>query len=134
MLYLLLILASIVFLGGFLTLTMYEGRRGARFFPDLRYALDKRMARAGFIVEHVDWGAFMAHMTQSSLETFAHEIVHRVLVLVRALERLLTRIVRSLRVRREQWTVHGESASTPQSSRFERMVEYLQETLYRSRK
>lgn len=85
----------------FLLLTVYESRRGVRFFARSRYKLDTKVSRAGFLIEHIDWGAFTAHLTRTSLNTIAHDAAHATLLAVRSAERSLTRAVSALRMRRE---------------------------------
>lgn len=95
-----ILIAGLLFLA-FLLLTVYESRRGARFFAAARYKLDSRVSRAGFLIGHIDWGAFTAHLTRTSLNTVAHDAAHGALLLVRSAERNLTRAVSVLRMRRE---------------------------------
>jgi hypothetical protein len=95
-----ILLASLLFFG-FLLLTYYESRRGVRFFATTRYRFDTKMARIGYLIEHVDWGAFTAHLTKTSLNTIAHDAAHGTLMVVRTAERLLTRIVSALRRSRD---------------------------------
>lgn len=95
-----ILIASTLFFG-FLILTVYESRRGVRFFPALRYRFDTRVARMQFLIEHIDWGAFTAHLTRTSLNTIAHDLAHGSLMIVRSAERNLTRAVIALRTRLE---------------------------------
>jgi hypothetical protein len=99
--YLISILVASLLFFGFLLLTAYERRRGTRLFAAARYRLDLRVARVQFLIAHIDWGAFTAHLTRTSLETVAHDAAHGTLVGVRAVERFLTHAVRSLRTRRD---------------------------------
>ena len=94
------LIASALFFG-FLLLTAYESRKGVRFFPAFRYKLDTRVARTQFLIEHIDWGAFTAHLTRTSLNTIAHDAAHGTLIIVRSAERNLTQAVSALRTRRE---------------------------------
>ena len=95
-----ILVAGVLFLA-FLLLTVYESRRGERFFAAFRYKLDTKVARAGFLIEHIDWGAFTAHLTRTSLNTVAHDVAHSTLMLVRSAERNLTRAVNALHIRKE---------------------------------
>lgn len=95
-----ILVAGLLFLA-FLLLTAYEAKKGVRFFAGLRYKLDANVSRAGFLIEHIDWGAFTAHLTRTSLNTVAHDAANATLVAVRSAERNLTRAVGALRVRRE---------------------------------
>lgn len=100
MVYIVLVGISSMLLGGFLLLTGFERGRGLRVAGSFRNALDAKVARAAFIAKHVDWGAFVKHLSGTVLERVAHDIAHTVLLLVRTIERTLTRAVRSLRERR----------------------------------
>lgn len=103
--YLISILIAGLLFFGFLLLTYYEARRGTRLFAGSRYKLDKKVGRMVFLLEHVDWGAFTAHVTKTSLNTLAHDIAHGTLIAVRTVERFLTRAVYSLRRRRDDATL-----------------------------
>jgi len=100
MTYLILIAVSFLLLGGFLLLTAFERGRGLRVAGVWRNRLDAKTARMMFVVRHVDWGAFVRHLAVTAFERVAHDLAHATLVLVRALERLLTRMVKYLRERR----------------------------------
>lgn len=100
MIYLILIGLSLALFGGFLVLVSFERARGLRVAGEVRNRLDKKVARAAFIAEHVDWGAFLRHLVGSAAERTAHDLAHSVLQFVRTAERLLTRFVRYLRERR----------------------------------
>lgn len=100
MIYLILIGLSIALFGGFLALVSFERARGLRVAGEVRNKLDKKVARATFIAQHVDWGAFLRHLVGSAAERTAHDVAHSVLRFVRTTERLLTRFVKYLRERR----------------------------------
>ncbi|HWH16488.1 MAG TPA: hypothetical protein VNU25_02820 [Candidatus Paceibacterota bacterium] len=100
MLYLILIGISLALLGAFLVLVSFERSRGLRVAGEFRNTLDKKVARAAFIAQHVDWGAFVRHLVGSAAERTAHDLAHSVLRFVRTTERLLTRFVKYLRERR----------------------------------
>lgn len=100
MTYLILIAVSLMLLGGFLMLAAFERSRGLRIAGDFRNRLDKRIARLSFIARHVDWGAFVKHLAGTIFERVLHDVAHAVLRVVRITERLLTRMVKSLRERR----------------------------------
>lgn len=100
MIYLILIGTSIALFAGFLALVSFERSRNARIAGGARNKLDKRVARATFIAQHVDWGAFLKHLLGSAAERTAHDVAHGVLRFVRSAERLLTRFVKYLRARR----------------------------------
>ena len=128
--YVIAILVTSLFLFGFLLLTLLEGRRGTRFFSRSRYRLDTKVSRTMFIVEHVDWGAFGAHLAKTTLEIVAHDLAHASLMAVRSIERFLTRAVRALRMRREGMMPLREQGV----SRLTGTVTYLKQNLRRSGK
>jgi len=99
--YLITILIFVLLFLIFLLLTVYEAGRGVRFFASSRYRLDTKVGRAFFVMRHVDWGAWSAHLTKTTLEVIAHDVAHGTLMAVRTLERGLTRTVRWLRMRRD---------------------------------
>lgn len=100
MVYLILIATLLAFLAGTLVLFSYEARSGKRILAGTRYKADKKIASFEFVLAHVDWGAFSADVTRTTLLRIAHDITHSTLLAVRATERLLTRFVRSLRSQR----------------------------------
>ncbi len=100
MIYIILIGLSLALFGGFLVLVSLERARGLRVAGALRNKLDKRVARAAFIAQHVDWGAFLRHLVGSAAERTAHDLAHSILRFVRTAERTLTRFVKYLRERR----------------------------------
>ncbi|KND47567.1 MAG: hypothetical protein AB199_04000 [Parcubacteria bacterium C7867-004] len=101
MLYLILIGLSLILFGGFLLLTAFERSRGMRMAGIARNRLDAHMARLSFIIAHVDWSAFAKHLAGSLASRVMHDVTHAILVLVRSLERILTRTVKGLREKRE---------------------------------
>lgn len=107
-----ILIASALFFG-FLLITAYEARRGVRFFAAFRYKFDTRVAHTQFLIEHIDWGAFTAHLTRTSLNTVAHDLAHSMLMIVRSTERNLTRAVGVLRMRRDSLLApKGQEMST----------------------
>lgn len=100
MAYLIAIALSLIAFGGFLLVTAFEQDRGIRIFRRQREQLDERAARLSFVVTHVDWSAFLAHLTKEGLERLLHDVAHTSLMIVRMLERELTRAVRAIRARR----------------------------------
>jgi len=100
MVYIILIAASLILLGGFLMLAAFEQGRGLRVAGEWRNRFDKKVARASFVVRHVDWGAFVKHLVGTVFERVLHDTAHAVLRIVRTTERLLTRTVKGLRERR----------------------------------
>jgi len=110
MLYLAFIAVTFCLLAGFIALTHYETRSGVRFFAPRRIALDEMVERMHFIVEHVDLAAFLREEMQHAAHIVSHAIVTASLQAVRAIERVLTRLVRHLRSRSENMEVPHESA------------------------
>lgn len=94
------ILITLALLAGFLVVTEYESRRGARVFASKRDALDAKVARAEFILEHVDFWAFVREEFLRIAHRLGHDIARLSLEAVRAIERLLTRLVKRLRMHR----------------------------------
>ncbi len=99
MAYLVCIVLALALLVGFVLLTDYETRRGARMWAAERTRLDEQVARITFIMEHVDLVAFVRDEIRRLGSRLGHDIAHLSLQLVRAAERLLTRLVRHLRSR-----------------------------------
>jgi hypothetical protein len=97
--YLITILASLLLLMVFVAWSWFETRSGFRVLAGPRRKLDSQVARATFVIQHIDWRAFFAHVITSTAERIAHDAVHAILVLVRAVERMLTRNIRTLRER-----------------------------------
>ncbi len=99
MAYLVAILVSFLILVAFLVLVRLETARGFRVLSGPRKRLDHNVARASYIARHIDWGGLITHVIVTNAERAAHDLVHGVLLLVRAVERTLTRLIRSLRER-----------------------------------
>lgn len=97
--YLIAILGSLLLLSTFVLWTWFETTRGFRVLAGPRRKLDRKVAKASFIVTHIDWGAFFAHVGKTTAERIAHDLVHTTLLIVRATERILTRLIRNLRER-----------------------------------
>lgn len=115
MIYIVLIGASLILLGGFLVLVMVEQRAGTRVLATWRRSLDRRVRRAAFIATHVDWAAFTRDLTRSASERVLHDTAHSVLRMVRTLERMLTRAVKRLRERRGIPDIPEESEARPRN-------------------
>ena len=109
MTYLISIFATIALLGGFVMLTSYEARRGVRLFAAPRARLDRNIERIEFVLENVDLGAFLRDEIRRFISRLGHDLAHLSLQVVRATERLLTRLVRYLRSRHAVDTVPRES-------------------------
>lgn len=84
-------------LAGFLFLTALEGRRGARVMPGARAALDAAALRAAATLSSGRILTSAAHAASIASRHAVHEVVHIVLIVIRAIERTLTRIVRAIR-------------------------------------
>ncbi len=122
MIYAILIGIAALLLGGFLMLAAFERNRGLRVAGAVRNKLDKRVARLAFVATHVDWGAFLRHLTGTALERVLHDIAHGILQFVRISERFLTRTVRTLRERRGiESPEEEESEGNPLSRGIERV-------------
>ncbi|MHB8660358.1 MAG: hypothetical protein ACYC75_00240 [Minisyncoccota bacterium] len=99
MTYLIFILVTLALLAGFSLLTWYETERGIRLFAPLRMRLDQRVERVEFVLSHVDLSAFLRDAIRALARRVAHDVAHLSLQAVRAVERLLTRLVRRFRMR-----------------------------------
>ncbi len=110
MAYLIAVFVLLALLVGFVVLTRYEAQRGVRFFAPERDALDKNVERLGFIVAHVDLLSFARDELSRALNQLGHLIAHFSLQAVRAVERLLTRLVRHLRARNQETVAPRETA------------------------
>lgn len=108
--YLLIIGVTLVLLIGFYLLVSYETARGVRLFADSRTRLDRGIDRILFIVEHVDLPAFIRDEVRHLVERFVHAVVTISLQLVRAVERLLARLVRHFRTREANMITPRENA------------------------
>lgn len=98
--HLVFMVSAIGLLAGFLAVTRYEAHRGARFFEAQRIRFDRYVTRIRFIIDHVDFGAFFIEESHRIVVRVGHDIAHIFLVVVRAIEKLLTRAVRHFRSRR----------------------------------
>jgi len=117
----------------FILLIAVEDRRGVRFFAASRDRFDARIARTAFILRHVDWGAFFNDVARAGFERLLHDVAHGTLIVVRFIERILTRTVRSLRMRRLGEVAPAE-AMMPKQSRIAGTILYLKSTLKRTRR
>lgn len=110
MAYLVLILASFALLAGFFALVNYEARRGSRLYEPNRAKLDRTVERIVFITEHVNLAEFLRDEVRHLVGRIGHDIVHFSLIVVRAIERILTSLVRRLRNHPEVDTAPRETA------------------------
>ena len=109
----LLILAATALCIGFILLTMREARHGSRLFlSDSRATLDAAASRFLLLVTHEDFGSYTRHAVLTVVGRIAHDSAHGFLVLVRATERLLTRLVRHLRDRKAPPFTESKASST----------------------
>jgi Holliday junction resolvasome RuvABC ATP-dependent DNA helicase subunit len=104
--YFIAVLSTLTLLAGFVVLVQYEARKGMRFFAPERDRFDKHIERIEFIVAHVDFGAFVQEEIRHAANRIGHTTAHLSLQTVRAAERLLTRLVRHLRVRHDSVAPH----------------------------
>ena len=109
MVYLVVVLFALTLLIGFVVLSHYEKRHETRFFEEKRARLDAHIERIEFIIEHVDLKAFVKDEIRNAMNRLGHMIAHLSLQVVRAVERLLTRLVRHLRVQHEDTAAPRES-------------------------
>lgn len=122
------LLASIALFTGFLALTALESAKRFRVAPVSRGKLDRQVKRLSFVVRHVDWSAFIGQLVRNAFEIIVHDVAHAILLIIRALERFLTRIVVGLRTRRLSRSGDPGTVSTV----VERLA-HLRETLKRAR-
>jgi len=108
--YLIFILASLALLAGFFVFTGYEANRGARFYAEHRDRLDRLIERIAFVLEHVNFAEFLRDEMRHLAGRIEHDIAHFSLVAVRAVERVLTNLVRKLRANPEIDTAPRETA------------------------
>lgn len=104
------ILAALLLLLAYAGLLVVEARQGVRYFARYRERLDEAARQARFIARHVDFGSFVREETVRAARYLAHESAHLALQAVRSVERLLTRLVRRLRLHPEAPLPPGESA------------------------
>jgi hypothetical protein len=107
---LIFVLISIALLSGFFTVIGYERGRGTRYFAVQRARLDAVIGRAEFILQHVSLGVFLRDEIRHLAGRAGHDIAHTSLLVVRAVERVLTRLVRRLRTHPEVDTAPRETA------------------------
>lgn len=110
MTYLYLILASLALLGIYFIVTSYEMRRGTRFFESKRVAFDRFVERITFVLTHVDFAAFLRDEVRTVAKRLGHDFVQISLQGIRAVERLLTRVMKHLRSQNPMKSVSRESA------------------------
>jgi hypothetical protein len=107
---LIFVLITLGLLASFFLLTRYEARRGARVLAGRRERLDAVVGRLEFIVTHVDLGEFLREELRHLIGRLGHDAVHVSLLVIRYVERVLTRLVRHLRTHPEVDTAPRETA------------------------
>lgn len=108
--YLIFILITLAFLAGFLALANREAHSGVRLYADYRSRFDKDVERIEFILAHIDLGAFLHGEIRHLASRIGHNVVHFSLLAVRAVERLLTRVIRHQHAKKEVDAIPVESA------------------------
>lgn len=91
-------------------MTAYEARSGARFFAPSRARLDEKVSHLEFILRSIDFGKLIRTEVYRVAVFLGHLIAGLSLQAIRAIERLLTRIVRHLHTHHRVDTVPRESA------------------------
>lgn len=99
---LILVLSSIVLFVGFLFLTRFEERRGMRYVPNTREALDAQVNTVSTQVLNTNLSEATAAFLRRLGHRLLHDVAHISLLAVRWVERTLTRAVRSLRAKRAE--------------------------------
>jgi hypothetical protein len=110
MIQIIFIIISFALFAGFFALTNYEMKRGVRYLGQYRNRLDNVVERTEYIVENVNLGAFFRDEVRHLATRVGHDIVHYSLIVVRAVERLLTGLVRRMRANPEIDTAPRETA------------------------
>ncbi len=100
MAYVAFILASLVLFFGFLLLTRAEEHRGVRVLEKRRAALDRETERVAAFMHRTDMAGALYDGVRALSARMVHDITHAALLIVRFIERLLTRAIRTLRERR----------------------------------
>lgn len=108
--HLIFLLVSCALLIGFFVVTQYEKNHSRRFFAERRAKFDGHIERIIFIMEHVDLPAFVRDEIRHLANRLGHFAVHISLQAVRAVERVLTRLVRLLRARYADTVIPRENA------------------------
>ena len=108
--YIIFNLVSLALLAGFFALLSREAKRGMRMFANGRARIDEAVTRVTFVLSHVDFATFVRDLATSMMHRIAHDVAHFSLLAVRVVERLLTRLVRYLRIRHANEAVPNESA------------------------
>lgn len=131
MAYLIFVIISLILFGAFLALTHRESERGVRYFARERANLDAEADRWSLAVAHIDVPTFIRTGLRALVARLVHDAAHGSLIVVRFIERLLTRAVRALRIRHASTAI---SASAAPSSDFVATMKDLKEELRSGRK
>lgn len=107
-----LILAALILPAAYIGALVLEARRGTRFFEHQRGEFDRIIANGAFILAHVDLVRFVREEAIHASRRLTHYALHGALQGVRGVERLLTQVVRHLRLHAEAGQPAGESART----------------------
>ena len=100
MAYLTFIVVTLALAVGWIALVGYESRTGVRYAAIQRANLDARVEHFWFLLAHVDFVSFIRSEVRHFVSRAGHDLVELSLRSVRAVERFLTQMVRSLRMRR----------------------------------
>ena len=120
MTYVFLTSVSLALFIGFYVVTAFETRRNGRLvLPSARQALDAQLGRIGFLLAHVDFVSFAREESMRLLTRAARASAHASLRAVRAAERMLSRLVRRLRMH--------EALDTAPSAQVREFVQTLSE-------
>ena len=103
------IIIALMVLAAYLGVLVLEARRVGRYFEVYRLRLDRVAEQTRLIVTHVDLAGFVRDETLRAVRYLVHQGAHMALQVVRAAERLLTRLVRHLRLHPEAPHPGGES-------------------------
>ncbi len=123
--------SAITLFAGFIALTQYEKYRGARFIPTYREKIDLFAIKARFIIEHVDFLAFIYETIRQAFNKMAHDSVHLALRVTYLIERHLVRAVDYFRIR---FTTRQDfSKPTKKSSEFVRTITDFKQELHKER-
>ena len=100
MMHLVIICITLALMFGFALLADYESRKGIRYAAVHRAKLDAKVEHLAFVLTHVDFMSFLRDEALHFVHRASHDVAELTLRAVRAAERLLTRIVRSLRTQK----------------------------------
>ena len=98
------IFAAFILFIAFIGMLVIEVRRGRRFFEVYRLRLDRFVGQGMLLVEHVDLAGFIREESIRLLRRATHDMARFGLTSIRAIERLLIRLVQRLRAAESQLT------------------------------